>query len=254
LKTIATFCIQKVVVELFLNSLQDFPMEIRTADKIRESLEQGIIEGLFSEGERLDEVRLAATYGVSRTPFREALQMLAGSGLVTLIPRRGAYVRHPGLVELIEMFEVMTELEALCGRLAARRVSSAELVPLTFAVQACQKACDQDDIAAYYYENEKFHQLIYKASGNNFLAAEAEKLQKRLRPFRRFQLLTQGRMAESMREHRAILEALGSSDEQATIEAIRTHVSLQGQRFNNLLASYEKNGAPRPATGEAGKS
>lgn len=219
-------------------------MHNRTADKIRESLEHGIIEGLFSEGERLDEVRLAASYGVSRTPFREALQMLAGSGLVTLIPRRGAYVRHPGIVELIEMFEVMTELEALCGRLASRRVSSGELVPLTLAVQACQKACDLEDTPAYYYENEKFHQLIYQASGNSFLAAEAEKLQKRLRPFRRFQLLTPGRMVESMKEHRVILEALGKGDEPGTVEAIRTHVSLQGQRFNDLLASYEKTGTP----------
>ncbi|MEO5914509.1 MAG: GntR family transcriptional regulator [Luteolibacter sp.] len=218
-------------------------MHSRTADKIRESLEQSIIEGKFEDGERLDEVRLATTFGVSRTPFREALQMLAGSGLVQLIPRRGAYVRYPGVVELIEMFEVMTELEVLCGRLAARRVSAGELVGLTRAVQACQAAFEKQDPDAYYYENEEFHLLIYKASGNSFLASEAEKLQKRLRPFRRIQLRADGRMGQSMKEHIIILDALKKREELATAEALRSHVSVQGERFNDLLASYEKKSA-----------
>lgn len=215
-------------------------MEIRTADKIRESLEQSIIEGKIADGERLDEVRLAASFGVSRTPFREALQMLAGSGLIELRPRRGAYVRHPGVVELIEMFEVMTELEVLCGKLAARRVSPGELVGITQAVQACQTASEKQDPDAYYHENERFHLLIYKAGGNSFLASEAERLQKRLRPFRRMQLRAGGRMAQSLREHIIILDALKKGDEGAVADALRLHVSVQGERFNDLVATYEK--------------
>ncbi|MES2437785.1 MAG: GntR family transcriptional regulator [Verrucomicrobiota bacterium] len=215
-------------------------MHIRTADKIRESLEQSIIEGRFADGERLDEVRLAATFGVSRTPFREALQMLAGSGLIELKPRRGAYVRYPGVVELVEMFEVMTELEVLCGRLAARRVSTEELIGLSRAVEACQAALEQQDPDAYYYENEDFHLLIYKASGNSFLASEAGKLQKRLRPFRRIQLRARGRMAQSMQEHLIILAGLKNGEEAATADALRSHVSVQGERFTDLLATYKQ--------------
>lgn len=215
-------------------------MEIRTADRIRESLEQSIIEGKIANGERLDEVRLAKSFGVSRTPFREALQMLAGSGLIELKPRRGAYVRHPGVVELIEMFEVMTELEVLCGKLAARRVSPRELVELTRAVQACETAFEKQDPDAYYYENERFHLLIYKAGGNSFLASEAERLQKRLRPFRRIQLRAGGRMAQSLREHIVILDALKTGNEPAVADALRLHVSVQGERFNELVATYEK--------------
>ncbi|MES2660279.1 MAG: GntR family transcriptional regulator [Verrucomicrobiota bacterium] len=215
-------------------------MHIRTADKIRETLEQGIIEGKFADGERLDEVRLATSFGVSRTPFREALQMLASSGLVKLIPRRGAYVRYPGVVELVEMFAVMTELEVLCGRLAARRMTAGELIDITRAAQACQAALEKQDPDAYYYENEEFHRLIYQASGNTFLASEVEKLQKRLRPFRRLQLRANGRMAQSMKEHLVILEALGNGEEAAAADALRSHVSVQGERFNDLLASYEK--------------
>jgi DNA-binding GntR family transcriptional regulator len=213
-------------------------MVSRSADKIRESIEQRIVEGEFKDGERLDEVRLATLFGVSRTPLREALRMLAGSGLVDLIPKRGAFVRHPGIVELVEMFEVMAELEALCGRLAARRISSGDLAKLAVAARACEQALEGEDPDAYYHRNEEFHQLIYKAGGNNFLVAEASRLQKRLRPFRRMQLRARGRMKQSMAEHALILKALQDGDATAAAEALRSHVTVQGERFHDLLASY----------------
>lgn len=213
-------------------------MVSRSADKIRENIEQRIVEGEFKDGERLDEVRLANLFGVSRTPLREALRMLAGSGLVELIPKRGAFVRHPGIVELVEMFEVMAELEALCGRLAARRISSGDLAKLTVAARACELALEGEDPDAYYHRNEEFHQLIYTAGGNNFLVAEASRLQKRLRPFRRMQLRARGRMKQSMAEHAVILKALEDGDADAAAEALRSHVTVQGERFHDLLASY----------------
>ena len=215
-------------------------MVSRSADKIRESIEQRIVEGEFKDGERLDEVRLASLFGVSRTPLREALRMLAGSGLVELIPSRGAFVRHPGIVELVEMFEVMAELEALCGRLAARRISSGELAKLSVAARACEQALEDKDPDAYYHRNEEFHQLIYKAGGNTFLVAEAIRLQKRLRPFRRMQLRVRGRLQQSMIEHGAILKALEDGNAVAAADALRGHVTVQGERFHDLLASYEK--------------
>jgi DNA-binding GntR family transcriptional regulator len=214
-------------------------MNTRTADRIRESLEDRIIKGEFHKGERLDEVRLATSFGVSRTPMREALQMLAGSGLVDLIARRGAFVRLPGIVELVEMFEVMAELEALCGRLAAKRISPGELAELSVAARACERALEQQDSDAYYHDNEQFHSLIYKTSGNKFLAAEAGKLNKRLRPFRRMQLRVRGRMAQSMAEHTVILTSLANGEPLMAADALRSHISVQGERFHDLLASYE---------------
>ncbi len=215
-------------------------MASRSADEIREILEQHIVEGEFADGERLDEVKLAARFGVSRTPLREALRMLAGSGLVELVPRRGAFVRHPGVVELIEMFEVMAELESMCGRQAARRVSPGELAELAVAARACERAMETKDTDAYYHCNETFHQLIYKACGNSFLAAEAHRLQKRLRPFRRMQLRAQGRMRQSMNEHRAILESLEAGNSELAATTLHRHVAVQGERFHDLLASYDE--------------
>jgi DNA-binding GntR family transcriptional regulator len=215
-------------------------MASRSADEIRETLEQRIVEGEFTDGERLDEVKLATRFGVSRTPLREALRMLAGSGLVELVPRRGAFVRHPGVVELVEMFEVMAELEAMCGRHAARRISPGALAELSVAARACELAMEKQDPDAYYHRNEEFHQLIYRAAGNSFLAAEAIRLQKRLRPFRRMQLRARGRMAQSMKEHAAILKALEAGDGDLAAAGLRGHVAVQGERFHDLLSAYEQ--------------
>ncbi|MEO3414436.1 GntR family transcriptional regulator [Roseovarius sp. CAU 1744] len=214
-------------------------MEQRRADNIAEELEELIFDGTFSDGERLDEVRLAQQFGVSRTPLREAFQRLALSGLVELIPRRGAFVRQPGPVDLLEMFEVMAELEAVCGRLAAMRISESALQDLRGANDKCKKAVDAGNPDSYYAENERFHRIIYHQSGNSFLENEAVKLHKRLKPFRRQQLRFRGRMAQSMAEHEAIVQALDSGDAESAANALRSHVAVQGEKFHNLMASLK---------------
>ncbi|MBG6176443.1 DNA-binding GntR family transcriptional regulator [Labrenzia sp. EL_208] len=214
-------------------------MEQRRADNIAEALEEHIFSGSFQDGDRLDEVRLAEQFGVSRTPLREAFQRLALSGLVELVPRRGAFVRQPGPIELMEMFEVMAELEAVCGRLAAMRISEEALDDLRDANAKCQKAVDAKDTDGYYTENERFHKTIYRQSGNRFLEQEAAKLHKRLKPFRRQQLKFRGRMAQSMAEHEAIVDALATGKPEESANALRNHVAVQGEKFHNLMASLK---------------
>lgn len=211
----------------------------RRADSIAEELEELIFDGTFADGDRLDEVRLAEQFGVSRTPLREAFQRLALSGLVQLIPRRGAFVRQPGPVELMEMFEVMAELEAVCGRLAAKRISDRALDELNDANAKCQAAVDAQDSDAYYVENERFHRILYRESGNGFLEQEACKLHKRLKPFRRQQLRFRGRLAQSMDEHKAVVQALVRGDGEAAANALRDHVAVQGEKFHTLMASLK---------------
>ncbi|MEL0437851.1 GntR family transcriptional regulator [Phycobacter sp. K97] len=209
----------------------------RRADTIAEELEERIFDGTFSDGDRLDEVRLAQQFGVSRTPLREAFQRLALSGLVELIPRRGAFVRQPGPVELMEMFEVMAELEAVCGRLAGKRISDRALAELNDANAKCHAALEAQDSDAYYVENERFHHILYRESGNSFLQQEACKLHKRLKPFRRQQLRFRGRLAQSMAEHEAVVAALTNGDGEAAAAVLREHVAVQGEKFHTLMAS-----------------
>lgn len=212
-------------------------MELRRADKIADALEELVFTGGFHDGDRLDELRLATQFNVSRTPIREALQRLVASGLAEQIPRRGVFVRQPGPVELMEMFELMAEIEGVCGRLAAMRISDAALEELDNVNASCCAAVEGGDTDGYYRENERFHHVIYHQAGNGFLEHEALRLHRRLKPFRRLQLRWRGRLSQSMAEHEAIVEALRAGDSARAAEALRNHVAIQGEKFHLLMSS-----------------
>ena len=206
--------------------------------KIRDSLEQRIIEGELGIGKRLDEAELSKHYGVSRTPVREALQRLAESGLAEHLPRRGTFVSTPSLSELVEMFEVMAELECMAVRLATRRATSADIGALTESNEACRVAFEAGDTKRYYELNAAVHRQIYKMSGNGFLTVEAQRLHDRLRPYRRLQLRVRGRMGESMNEHDIILAAMRDGDGQQAVVTMRKHITILGERFNDLVSGF----------------
>jgi len=212
-------------------------MDRKRADLIADELESLIFAGALGDGERLDEVQLAERFEVSRTPVREALQRLALSGLVEQFPHRGVFVRQPGPVELMEMFEVMAELEAICARLAASRICDHALGELHMVNGRCNLAVERQDPDAYYTENERFHAIIYRQAGNDFLEQECQRLHRRLQPFRRSQLRVRGRLKQSMGEHERIVEALEAGDGELAADAIRAHVAIQGEKFHRLIAT-----------------
>lgn len=210
------------------------------SETLRESIEEMIAMGKLAPGQHLDETVLADQFGVSRTPIREALIQLASMGIIVMRPRRGAIVAEVGPQQLIEMFEVMAELEAMCGRLAARRMSGAEHALLMAAHQACKDACDASDPDTYFYKNEDFHALIYAGSHNAFLAQQALVLQRRLRPYRRLQLRVRNRLKKSYEEHEGVVNAIIAGDSVRTENELRQHVMIQGQRFADLVASLHQ--------------
>lgn len=215
-------------------------MENRRSDTIADALEELVFTGDFQDGDRLDEIRLAEQFKVSRTPIREAFQRLVASGLAEQIPRRGVFVRQPGPVQLMEMFETMAEFEAACGRFAASRINDAALAELKTANDLCLAAVQASDTDEYYRQNERFHHLIYQQSGNSFLEAQALRLHRRLKPYRRLQLRLRGRMAQSMAEHEAIVAALTKGDGAAAADALRGHVAVQGEKFHHLIAGLRQ--------------
>ncbi|MBU2954318.1 GntR family transcriptional regulator [Marinobacter sp. F3R08] len=211
-------------------------MKRSNAQKLKDALEEDIINGRLLPGEKLDHDALAREYNVSRTPIREAVQQLVVSGLVMVKPKKGTFVAKVGFDQLIEMFEVMAELEGMCGRLAARRIQPAELEDLRAALQRCEDPDVMADPDEYYYENEEFHGCIYMASHNSFLASEARQLKQRLKPYRRLQLQARNRVANSISEHRQIFEAIESGDEEAAGRHLREHVLIQGTRFSDFVS------------------
>lgn len=217
----------------------------RYSDTIRERLEERIVAGTYPPGMKLDEVALATEFGVSRTPIRETLIQLSASGMIELRPHRGAVVMMIDALRLSEMFEVMAELEGLCSRLAARRISDEGRAELLAVHRACGKVSGMTDTDEYFHLNEQFHQCIYRASGSVFLADQAAMLQRRLRPYRRLQLRTKNRTQASFSEHQAIVNAILAGDEQQAGALLRNHVIVQGDRYRDLIASMNSL-QPRP--------
>ena len=216
------------------------PAPLRLSEQLCEKIEEQIVTGALRPGARLDEQELAAEFGVSRTPIREALIQLASAGLVDTRPRRGAVVAEIEPHRLCEMFDVMAELEAMCARLAARRITEDEIASLRAAHQACEAARDADNPDAYYWLNELFHRQIYMASHNGFLAEQAISLHRRLRPYRRLQLRVRNRMKVSYSEHQSIVDAIVAGDGDLAADRIRGHIQVQGERFTDLVASVRQ--------------
>ncbi|MEM7507967.1 MAG: GntR family transcriptional regulator [Pseudomonadota bacterium] len=210
----------------------------KRVDTLRDTLEEEIVTGLLQPGDRLEEVALANRFGVSRTPIREALFQLAAAGLIESRSRRGTFVAEIGPRRLLEMFDVMAEFEAMCAQLAARRATEDDLIAIKDAHKACQQAVSDRD--TYYYENEDFHARIRQASHHSFLIEQADALQKRLKPYRKAQLRARDRVMTSFREHTAIVLAIEEGDAERAAAAMRDHVAVQGERFNDLLATLEQ--------------
>jgi FCD domain-containing protein len=120
---------------------------------------------------------------------------------------------------------------------AARRRTEAQKRALLAALELTRKAGETRDVDAYFHENEGFHQAIYAASQNEFLIEQTLSLQRRLRPYRRLQLLVRDRMSSSQAEHEAIAAAIIAGEADLAAEHIRGHVVIQGERFGDLVAS-----------------
>jgi DNA-binding GntR family transcriptional regulator len=221
-----------------MNDVNSSPL--RRSEWLSEEIEERIVTGVYPPGTRLDEQDLATRFGLSRTPVREALIQLASIGLVEIRPRRGAVVPEMSAEQLYEMFEVMAELEAMCGRMAARRITPDEQVLLQQAHQACETARSAGDPDAYYKLNEAFHRRIYEASHNSFLTEQALALHRRLRPYRRLQLRVRNRMNSSFAEHAEIVAAIVSGDSGLAASRLQAHVVVQGERFTDLVATLRK--------------
>ncbi|MFE7629695.1 GntR family transcriptional regulator [Kocuria sp. NPDC057446] len=209
------------------------------AVRVRRGLEEAIVAGRYRPGDKLDLTSISAEYGCSRTPIRDALQHLSNSGMVQIRPKHGTFVSRLSVRELAERFEVMADLEGLCAELAARRMSPEAAAEMTTWLEACQRFVQAGDPDGYYDANSRFHRAVYAGSGNEFLRAEAEKLQGVLEVYRRLQLRAGDRMVRSLDEHRAIAEAVLGHDAEAARVRARAHVKIQGDEYTELVLRSE---------------
>ena len=213
------------------------PVQTR-ASLVHRRLEAEIAEGRIEPGAKLDEQEIAERFGVSRTPVREAFRLLAADDLVELRGRQGAAVRTIGVHALIEMFQVMGELEGLCARLTARRLTAVQQAALTAIHERLVAAADRG-ADVFYDVNQEFHEAIYEASCNAFLADQTRRLRNRVAAYRRRVTRMPTRIADTLREHEAILDAIFAHDADRAHAAMRAHLTLLGDNLLDFIAAFD---------------
>jgi len=196
------------------------------AERAHQHLADEIITGQLRPGERLDECDIAARLGLSRTPVREALRRLAAIGLAELRPHRGVFVAQPDGDRLAETFEFMADIESLCARYAAARVSAAERRQLEACHLSAGEFVRRGDGENYAMHNTEFHALIYRFSHNRPLEETAQAIRRRLAPYRGGQFAVLGRLALSFAEHERVVSAIVRGEADAAATAMRAHVAI----------------------------
>jgi DNA-binding GntR family transcriptional regulator len=212
---------------------------ITLAESLRQKLEEAIAAGRLEPGSRLDEQEIAQRFGVSRTPVREAFRLMAANNLVELRGRQGALVRAIKAEALIEMFQVMAELEGLCARLAARRASQAWGGEISEIHQRLVAAGETGNIDLFYDVNQEFHEAIYDASRNAYVADQTRKLRNQVAAYRRRVTRMPNRIADTVREHEAIMQAILAHDPERAHSTMRDHVNLLGDNLLDFLAAFK---------------
>jgi DNA-binding GntR family transcriptional regulator len=184
--------------------------ELSLHDEILSRLRDYVVEGNIKDGARVPERQLCDMFGISRTPLREALKVLAAEGLIELLPNRGARVRQLSRRDLEELFEVMGGLESLAGRLACETITDEEIAEIERLHYQMYGYYLHRDMHNYFLVNQRIHERIVAASRNETLRATYANFAGRIRRVRYSANFARKRQrwAEAMREHEAILDAL----------------------------------------------
>ncbi len=207
------------------------------AETLSERIADEILAGALPPGLHLDEQVLARRFGVSRTPVRDALRLLSGTGLIDIRPRLGATVRTVTTEELDTLFVAMGEIEASCARLATLSMTRAERAALRTQHEAMARLAVAGDREAYVEANLAFHGLLYAGAHNPAIEDIARSLRRRLMPYRRAQFNAPGRLARSHAEHDLVVRAVLARDAAGANAAMLVHMSVVEDVFVDLAGS-----------------
>jgi len=196
----------------------------RLHDTVVEHLRSFIIEGTLGAGTKLNERELCETLGISRTPLREALKVLAAEGLIEISPNRGASVARMSELEIREAFELMSGLEAFAGELACERITVDELdeiKALHYAMIVCK---NQNDLPGYYQRNRAIHDLINLAARNSALRQTYMALNWRIQALRFRSNLQTPKWDRAVHDHEEMIQALEARDGKRLSAILRQHL------------------------------
>jgi DNA-binding GntR family transcriptional regulator len=190
-------------------------------EEVAELLRQRIFKRELEPGTWIDELKLAEEYGISRTPLREALKVLAAEGLITMKVRRGAYVTEVSEQDLRDVYHLLSLLESDAAGVVASVATEAQIKELQTLHQQLEKATAHTD--KFFEINERFHMRLLEIANNRWRNQMVADLRKVMKLNRHNSLLKSGRIKESLAEHRSIMEALVARDGEATAQRVRAH-------------------------------
>ena len=205
--------------------------------EVTERLRSMIAGGLLEPGAWIDEQKLAEELGVSRTPFREALRILASEGLLRIEPRRGCYVTELTESDLDEIFPLMALLEGRCAFEAAERITDEQIAELEVLHQRLEKHAKAKEIDQYYAANRDIHVAIQNLASNEWLTRMVQDLRRILNLSRHRSLHLTGRIGQSCAEHLAIFAALKARDGAGAETAMKNHIMRQREALKVLANS-----------------
>lgn len=188
---------------------------------VADRLRQQIFARELEPGSWIDELRLAAAYGISRTPMREALKVLAVEGLVTLKAGRGAYVTDMSREDVRQIYHLLALLESDAVAHVAAQADTQALAELRALHEQLERHARQRD--AFFATNERFHLALLRLAGNRWAEQTVLDLRKMMKLNRHHSLFKRGRLAESLVEHRELMDAIESGDATAAAALMRAH-------------------------------
>ena len=190
-------------------------------EEVAELLRQRIFNRELAPGSWIDELKLAEEYGISRTPLREALKVLATEGLVTMKVRRGAYVTEVSERDLADVYHLLALLESDAAAQVAEHADEVQREQLRQLHARLEKQVRQRD--AFFAANEQFHMALLQIAGNRWAMQIVTDLRKVMKLNRHHSLFKQGRLEESLDEHRALMQAIAARDAGAASRLMRAH-------------------------------
>ncbi|NUY02040.1 GntR family transcriptional regulator [Paraburkholderia youngii] len=225
--------------------------KISRSVEIKALLEAEIERGELVPGATLDERALATRFNVSRTPIREALQQLAAQRYVQIVPRQGVFVSKMSVPQLRDVLELLSELEVVSARLAARRMNDQQRAALQKAIDDGVAALQENDPRAFARANVAFHEVLCNACHNDYLADQIRSIRRLISRYRPKPFLAPSRREKAITDHQKLAQALLSGDEAAAEAAMAEH----SPGFSEFLATLpEEYFASAPTPGRDGGS
>lgn len=205
-------------------------------DQLVAELRRKLIDGEIAPGARVPERELCETLGISRTPLREALKVLAAEGYLVLLPNRGARAAKLSTKDVSDLFDVCEAMEAIAGELACQRITPDEIEEIKALTLSMKGAFEEGDLASYYRLNRRIHEAIVKAADNAVLSGLYESVVARIRRARFVAPIPDSHWQLAMCEHEAMVNALVRRDGQGLAHILKTH--LRNKRIEVERAGF----------------